>query len=322
VSGPKFSVVVPAFNAAVTIRSCLLSILRQTEPDLELIVIDDGSTDTTPSIVRELAADDRRLQIWSQPNRGVSAALNRGLDEATGVYLSILGSDDVWLPTYLQTLGGVLDARPEAAFAYSQAWWVAATPRPRVYRRDVMSENMPDDGPPSTPDALLEQLLVRGNFIPASVTLRHDLIETVGKFDERLRVGEDYELWLRFASHGYAAAHIDKPLWIKRLREDALSWDARATTQAWRDISEIIVSEYDLPERLRRVAESRIEQCDRKLQELSEQRRPSAVRRLRAYAGRVKRRLFWWRSFYVRPPREVRESFFNLTAAERASGAR
>jgi hypothetical protein len=159
---------------------------------------------------------------------------------------------------------------------------------------------------------LVEQLLVRGNFIPASALMRREAVESVGKFDERLRVGEDYELWLRLAAHGHGATYVAAKQWIKRVRQDALSWDPRGTTRAWRDICNIVEAEYDVPENVRGLARARATSCSRELDELSRAPRTGILARIRGVAGHVKRRLFWWRRYYVRPPRELRERFPDL----------
>jgi glycosyltransferase involved in cell wall biosynthesis len=309
---PRFSVVIPAFDAAATIRSAVSSVLRQTAADFELIIVDDGSTDETPSILAELAAADRRIIVHSKPNAGVSAALNDGLGRASADYVSMLGADDLWLSTYLEVMGAALDDGPTLGFAYAAAWWISSDPVPRVQRHDVMTRNLPPGGPPSTPRLLVEQLLVRGNFIPASALMRREAVESVGKFDERLRVGEDYELWLRLAAHGHGATYVAAKQWIKRVRQDALSWDPRATTRAWRDICNIVEAEYDVPENVRALARARAMSCSRELDELSRAPRRGILARIRAVAGRLKRRLFWWRWYYVRPPRELRERFPDL----------
>ena len=95
--------------------------LQQTEQDFEVLVVDDGSTDDTSECARSFAGDPR-LRVISQPNRGPSAARNAGLAAAQGFYVSMLDADDLWLPEYLEVMGGALDANPDAPFAYTDAW--------------------------------------------------------------------------------------------------------------------------------------------------------------------------------------------------------
>src|SRR5450755_2097977 len=95
-SVPEFSVVVPADNAAGTISSAVRSVLAQTQPDLEVIVVDDGSTDATAEIVAGI--EDSRVRVISQDNRGLPAARNAGVAAARGTYIALLDSDDLYLP--------------------------------------------------------------------------------------------------------------------------------------------------------------------------------------------------------------------------------
>lgn len=98
------SIVVPAFNAEATVEECLDSLLRQTYPDFELIVVDDGSRDTTAELVAAKAAQDRRIRLLCQTNAGPGAARNAGIDHATGEWLCFVDSDDTVSPNYLEVL--------------------------------------------------------------------------------------------------------------------------------------------------------------------------------------------------------------------------
>jgi glycosyltransferase involved in cell wall biosynthesis len=117
----RFSVVIAAFNASFTIASSIRSVIEQTEQCFELIVIDDGSTDSTAECARGFAADPR-LRVIRQSNKGPAAARNAGLRCARGGYVSMLDADDLWLPEYLEVMGAALDGDPGAAFAYTDAW--------------------------------------------------------------------------------------------------------------------------------------------------------------------------------------------------------
>ena len=96
-SEPLVSVVVPAYNAARTIETTLHSVLQQTMDDIELIVVDDGSTDATPEVVRSM--DDGRLRLVQQPNTGHAGARNAGIEVARGRYIAVVDADNVWLRT-------------------------------------------------------------------------------------------------------------------------------------------------------------------------------------------------------------------------------
>ena len=109
---PKVSVVVPSYNHAAYVADAVVSVLNQSEPDLELIVVEDGSSDNTLEILQ--AVKDPRLRVIPQANQGAHAAINRGLREATGNYLAILNSDDAWHPNRLEKALAVLDTDPDA----------------------------------------------------------------------------------------------------------------------------------------------------------------------------------------------------------------
>src|SRR4051812_28108863 len=105
---PTFSVAIPAYNAAATIAPALRSVLAQTRGDFEAIVVDDGSTDATAEAVGPFL-EDGRITLVQQENRGLSGARNTALASARGRYVSLLDSDDLWLPHYLERMGEALD---------------------------------------------------------------------------------------------------------------------------------------------------------------------------------------------------------------------
>jgi glycosyltransferase involved in cell wall biosynthesis len=114
---PKISVVIPSYNHAAFITEAVNSVLNQSEPDLELIVVDDGSTDRSLSVLSGFS--DSRLRVFSQTNQGAHAAINRGLREASGNYLAILNSDDAYHPNRLEKMVRLLKANPLVGLAGS-----------------------------------------------------------------------------------------------------------------------------------------------------------------------------------------------------------
>src|SRR6201994_3251093 len=116
----RLSVVIPAFNAATTIRAAVRSTLSQTMPVLEVIVVDDGSTDATAEVVA--AMEDPRVRLVSRANGGPSAARNAGIAAARGEWVAFLDSDDLWLPRYVETATAALSGAPNPGFAYTDAY--------------------------------------------------------------------------------------------------------------------------------------------------------------------------------------------------------
>src|SRR3546814_1127294 len=107
---PRFSVIIPLFNKGKHIESTLESVQAQTFEDFEVIVVDDGSTDSGPDVVRKFAS--ARIRMITQANAGVSAARNRGVSEAKGENIAFLDADDIWTPQHLSELNRLIDAYP------------------------------------------------------------------------------------------------------------------------------------------------------------------------------------------------------------------
>jgi glycosyltransferase involved in cell wall biosynthesis len=191
------SVVVAAFNAAEYIEETCLSVLHQTWRNLELIVVDDGSTDGTGAIVETLASTDARVRLLRQANRGVAAARNAGIDASSGEYLAVLDADDLWDPTKIERqVTRLEEVGPRTGFVY--CWWVWIDVKGRVLDR---SPRWRVEGPG------LEKL-VEINFTGnTSVPLfRRASVVDAGGYDETLRArgyqgSEDWDLALRIAEH-------------------------------------------------------------------------------------------------------------------------
>jgi glycosyltransferase involved in cell wall biosynthesis len=194
----RFSVVIPAYNASATIAQTIRSVFLQSEQDFEIIVVDDGSTDDTAEQVRSL--HDRRLAVITQQNGGSSAARNRGVAAASGSYVCILDADDLWLPEYLKVMGAALDADPDAAFAYTDAWLLDDKTK-RIRRTSAMYYERPPSLPLPDVQTLFLRVLER-NFIPSFITYRRSVFDAVGGFDESLRVVQDWEHTLRVVRAG------------------------------------------------------------------------------------------------------------------------
>ena len=185
--GPKVSVVIPTYNRAHLLRRALDSVFAQTYGNFELLLIDDGSTDDTAGLVA--GYDDPRLRYLRQDgNRGVAAARNRGMREASGSLIAFLDSDDEWLPEKLARHVAVFEANPPSVgLIYSGVETVDAKGGRRVdlpVHRGLMHGQL-----------LLSNVLVGGSC----AMVRRSVVATVGYFDESLTAIEDYEYWLRIA---------------------------------------------------------------------------------------------------------------------------
>jgi glycosyltransferase involved in cell wall biosynthesis len=186
---PLISIVIPAYNAEGTISETVASVLAQSFADFELLVIDDGSTDGTQSVLEGFA--DERLQVHSFSNAGLSASRNRGTTLACGQFVAFLDADDLWTPGKLAAQLEALEAHPEAVLAYS---WV-----------DFIDENSQylTNGTYQQLSGNVYVSLLLGNFLESGsnpLIRRTQLIEA-GGFDETLTSGEDWDCWLRLAAH-------------------------------------------------------------------------------------------------------------------------
>lgn len=195
------SVIIPTYNRASLVVEAVDSVLAQSFRNLELIVIDDGSTDETAA---RLAAYGAGLRYDRQERFGVSAARNRGLALAQGEWVAFLDSDDLWLPKKLEVQADFFARNPGAEICQTGEVWIRNGRRVNPRRKHAKPSG--DIFEPS-----LELCLVS----PSAVMLRKSLFSLVGTFDPRLPACEDYDLWLRIACRRPVFL-IDEALVIKR----------------------------------------------------------------------------------------------------------
>ena len=203
---PTVSVVIPAYNAADLLPDTVESVLAQTYPAVEVIVVDDGSTDNTPDVMEAYTPAVRYIR---KENGGSASARNRGIREATGTYIALLDADDLWRPTKLTQQVAQLQAHPDLRWSYTNWLHADAQTGETLYRADQV---MPQ------PDGDVLRPLVGRLFIPPSTELiRRDVFDAVGLYDEsRLhRISEDWELSLRIAER-YPVGYIAEPLVVRR----------------------------------------------------------------------------------------------------------
>lgn len=187
---PLISIIMPCLNGERHIQTAINSVLAQTFGDFELIVVDNGSTDRTPEILRSV--NDPRLKVLTLSERGVSRARNRGLREASGALIAFLDSDDTWDATFLEKMQTALKVNPHAVLAYC-GWQNLGLPGPR-------NEPFvpPDYETPDKAAALLE-----GCRWPIHACLtRHSAIIEAGGFNTQLTIAEDYLLWMEVSVLG------------------------------------------------------------------------------------------------------------------------
>lgn len=254
----RVSVLIPTYNRADLVMRAVDSALAQTFRDVEIIVIDDGSTDETQQLF-ELPPE--KVRYISRPHSGLpAAARNTGLEFANGEYVALLDSDDEWLPEKLERQVRVLDDVPEVGLTCSNAF-VAGKDGLR-YLGDR----------PSARGMLFGELLEENFVIGSTAVFRRDLLAETGSFCESpmFKVGEDYDLWLRMAALAHVSYEAD-PLAVYR--------DAPDTGIRWQQpVTEIFQAELEITKRSLAFASAR-----RKLQPeiLHRARRTKRLRRNR-----------------------------------------
>lgn len=245
---PTVSVIIPSYNAGPLLRDAIESVMKQTYGDCEIIVIDDGSTDETPSLIHSYGT---RIRSYRQANRGASAARNLGIAKARGKYIAFLDSDDVWLPTKLAEQVPLLDADPSLGLVYSD-WTV-------ISGRVVVAHSFLK-GKPAESGYAFEAIVRCGFILTSGVVVRKTFLDLVGGFDESLVIAQDYDLWLRLC-YRWKIALVNKPLFIKRNRHAGLSADLEGTAVERVALFEKALSMYpDLSARHRRLMRQQLMQ--------------------------------------------------------------
>ena len=214
------AVIIPAYNAAAFLRDCLDSVLEQTLPAREIVVIDDGSTDATVNVA---ATFGPAVRVVSQPNAGAAAARNRGGRETTSAWLAFLDADDLWIGRKLE-LQSTAQLSSQAELVYSDRYNIGEHALPeRQSRLKVLPEG-----------EIFSALLLDGNMITtSSVLMSRRAFEELGGFceDPALLPAEDYDLWLRFASERHVAC-VSEPLVKYRLHAAGVSRDPQKMNRA------------------------------------------------------------------------------------------
>jgi glycosyltransferase involved in cell wall biosynthesis len=208
---PSITIVTPCLNSRRTLPATLASVRAQRYPGLEHLVVDGGSTDGTLEVLEQAEG----IRFVSEPDRGLTDALNKGIGMASGEVIGWLNADDLYLPGALEAVGRAFAEHPEAEWVTGRCLIIDAggreIRRPIARYKDFLLRRY------SYP-ALLTQ-----NFVAAPATfIRRDALQAVGLFDERFRYSMDYDVWLSLARRGDPVV-IDKPLAAFRMAEGSLS---------------------------------------------------------------------------------------------------
>ncbi|WP_026733063.1 glycosyltransferase [Fischerella sp. PCC 9605] len=184
---PLISIIIPTYNSEKTIKYTIESVLEQTLTDYELIVINDGSSDSTLDIVSQF--HDLRIKVFSYPHQGANVSRNLGLAHATGEFISFLDADDLWTSDKLASQMKALQENPQTSVAYSWTDYI-----------DEKGEFLLAGTHINANGDVYEQLLVN-NFLEngSNPLIRKEALIKLGGFDENLSAGQDWDMWLRLA---------------------------------------------------------------------------------------------------------------------------
>jgi glycosyltransferase involved in cell wall biosynthesis len=306
----RYTVVMTAYNEEEFIAAAVASVLAQTYRELELIVVDDGSSDGTLAELERFRTDPR-LRVIEQANAGLSAARNTGIAATETDWVAFLDSDDLWMPNYLERVDAALAARPLAGIAYVDAWRLHLDGR--FFRDTAMARQDPPEDPPVASEDFLRMLVARGNFIFVSTTVRREAIERVGGFDTIRTSVEDYDLWIRILAAGYEAVHAEGRLAIKRDRPTAMSAQTLKMLTNLRDVYRRTETVYEVPGDVRRLAHVKADRLDGEVEQIEAGgARQELILRARLKAGSAWRRARQDRIWHAETPPEIAAAFPDL----------
>lgn len=220
---PKISVVMAVHDDEATLEATLDSILRQTEPDFELIAVDDASRDTSPSILARRAAAEPRLRLFrNETNLGLTRSLVIGCAAARGTYIARHDADDLSLPARFERQAALLDAAPDIAFV---ACWVEFDGPGFEYLYEHRGSGRAVEAM-NVLDPSLENPMLDGPPCHGSAMFRRDAYERAGGYRPQFYYGQDWDLWYRLAEQGKFRM-VPEVLYRVRVSPDSISVDAR-----------------------------------------------------------------------------------------------
>jgi glycosyltransferase involved in cell wall biosynthesis len=220
----SISVVIPAYNAAQFIRETLDSVLNQTLPADEVLVIDDGSTDETASIAESYGS---AVRVFRRPNSKQSVSRNFGVQEAKSEWIAFNDADDIWESNKLERQMAELSRHPEADLCYTGR--ILLVQNGRTAKLGPVIHVPPAEG-------IRKSLFRKTTFLPSSVIIRKSAFLAVGGFDPHFELGQDWELWLRLLRAGTKFAACTEPLVQYRIHPSSVSRNAMRSLQAGKEI--------------------------------------------------------------------------------------
>lgn len=236
---PLVSVVIATYNMGQYISQAIQSVLQQPNIDLEVIVVDDGSTDSTPETLQQFNQDSR-VRIIHQTNQGQPKAKNAGVQAARGRYIAFCDADDYWLPNKLAVQLPLFDRNHKTGIVYS--------PVVLLYPDGAKKEQSKDG---FFRGNVLDKMFLR-NIVPFGTSVvRRECFEQEGRFDESIPMGIDWDLWLRFSVH-WEFDFVTEPTYVYRIWDGQMSKNWRGRYDCAFRIMDKFVERYpnELPDKM------------------------------------------------------------------------
>ncbi|MEP6754170.1 MAG: glycosyltransferase [Chthonomonadales bacterium] len=240
------NIIVPVYNGERYLSQTVESVLKQSRSDWRLLLVDDGSTDTTPQLAKEFAESDPRISVIIQENRGLSAARNTGIKTLTAdcEYVAFLDADDLWKPEFLQTLIIALERDPAAVGIHCVPSYIDADGNPTI--DSILDERVLTQLHPKSlrhrshmSRTTFFDLVIENCMVVGSQILRRSVVDEVGLFDEAANTHEDWDYWVRAARRGNFLRRPEK-LMVYRRTGQSMSTDKATMERGTNNIREKI----------------------------------------------------------------------------------
>lgn len=218
-----FTVIIPCYNAAASLEQTLATLRAQSLEDWEAILVDDGSTDTTPDILRKAACEDHRIRLLHQENCGPSIARNAALPFSRGLNIAFLDADDLWHKDKLAEHHKFFEANPMIDIAFAQISFFKTNPEKPSTVSTV----------PTAPLSVLDLLRENSVCTMSNLVLRREVIHAVGGLDENLIHGEDRHWLVRAAARGFVISGLNEAMVSYRATTTGLSADLDGMYRGW-----------------------------------------------------------------------------------------
>ena len=231
---PRVSIIIPTYNCGDYLGRAIDSVCAQTYKDYEILLVDDGSTDDTKDVVMQYG---RKVAYLYQQNRGVSAARNHAISKASGELLAYLDADDMWYPEKLERQVAFLDTHQECGLVHSEISVIND-------QDEVLHARFNQETKRPVPQGYcIPALLRRSHIQTLTVVERQKCFDSVGGFDERLPIVQDYLHWIMIAAEGYGIGYLAEPLGKYRWRTGSLMGNSTRLLEDYVQLYNILLHE-------------------------------------------------------------------------------